>query len=95
VSGPVSYVCAGAGIDASGTGTGTLRRYSGYGISATQAVPPVGGSNALLANHVSACAFVYTQGATARSGLVTMQLQVTEAGESVSLYHAVHVPNVP
>lgn len=84
VTGPVSYVCAG----------GTLRRYWGYGIAPAQAVPP-GGSNALLANNVSACSFVYTQGATARSGLVTMQLQITQDGESVSLYHEVHVPNVP
>lgn len=95
VSGPVSYVCAGAGLDASGSGTGTLRRYWGYGITAGQNVPPAGGSNALLANRVSSCSFVYTQGVTARSGLVTMQLQITENNESVSLYHEVHVPNVP
>lgn len=94
VNGATSYVCAGAGLDASGSGTGTLRRYWGYGINPAQAVPP-GGSNALLANHVSSCSFVYTQGATARSGLVTLQLQITEENESVSLYHEVHVPNVP
>lgn len=90
----VSYVCAGAGLDASGNGTGTLRRYWGYGINPAQAVPP-GGSNALLADRVSSCSFVYTQGVTARSGLVAMQLQITENNESVSLYHEMHVPNVP
>lgn len=94
VSGPVSHVCAGAGI-ANGAGTGTLRRYWGYNKTAAQNVPPAGGNNALLMDHVSACSFVYTQGATARSGLVTMQLQITEGNESVSLYHEVHVPNVP
>lgn len=95
VTGPVSYVCTGAGTDASGNGTGELRRHSGYSITAGQNVPPAGGNNALLANHVSACSFVYTQGVTARSGLVSMQLQITEENESVSLYHEVHVPNVP
>lgn len=95
VSGPVSYVCSGAGTDASGNGTGELRRHSGYGITAGQNVPPVGGGNALLANRVSACSFVYQQGVTERSGLVSMQLQISEAGETVSLYHEVHVSNVP
>lgn len=85
VSGPVSYVCAG----------GSLRRYWGYGKTPAQNVPPAGGSNALLADHVSACSFVYTPGVTARSGLVSMQLQITRDNESVSLYHEVHVPNVP
>lgn len=94
VSGPVSYVCAGAGT-LNGNGTGTLRRYSGYAITAGQNVPPVGGGNALLANRVSACSFVYQQGVTERSGLVSMQLQITEDNEVVSLYHEVHVPNVP
>jgi len=95
VSGPVSYVCAGAGLNASGNGTGTLRRYWGYSITAGQNVPPAGGSNALLTDRVRSCSFVYTQGVTARSGLLSMQLQITENNESVSLYHEVHVPNVP
>lgn len=94
VSGPVSYVCSGAGL-LNGSGTGTLRLYWGYGKTAAQNAPPAGGSSALLAENVSACSFVYQQGVTARSGLVSMQLQVTEGGESVSLYHEVHVPNVP
>lgn len=90
VSGPVSYSCAGVGAN-NGTGTGTLTRYWGYAPSD----PPTSGNSALLADKVSACSFVYEQGATARSGLVSMQLQITEAGEAVSLYHEVHVPNVP
>lgn len=94
VSGPVSYVCAGVGTDANGDGTGTLHRYWNYGISATQTVPP-GGNSALLANKISACSFVYQPGVTARSGLVSLLLQITEANESVPLYHEIHVPNVP
>ena len=84
---PVSYVCD--------LGAQTLRRYSGYPIVAAQAVPPVGGSNALLAKNVSACSFTYQSGVTARSGLVAIQLAVTQSGETVSLHHEVHVSNVP
>lgn len=94
VSGPVSYVCSGVGTNANGDGTGELRRYSGYAVSLAQSVPP-GGPSALLASRVSACSFVYEPGVTERSGLVSLQLQISEAGETVSLYHEVHVSNAP
>lgn len=96
VQGPVSYVC-----DPLPGGAGTLRRYGGYPIVAAQAVPPVGGSNALLAENVTACGFTYDASVVAqRSGLVMLNLTITrrnEAGnnEAVSLYQAVHVSNVP
>lgn len=95
VEGPVSFVCDPL------PGTGTLKRYWGYPIVAVQAVPPVGGSNALLADNVSACAFTYDANVVAqRAGLVTLTLTVTRANmkgnnESVSLYETVHVSNVP
>ena len=99
ISGPVSYVCDPVG--------GTLRRYSGYAIQASQpnstgAAPlstaPV---NALLASHVSACSFTYNTAVVAqRDGLVTMSLSVTEVdsqgkNETVTLYEAANVSNVP
>ena len=99
ITGPVSYVCDPVG--------GTLRRYSGYAIQASQpnstgAAPlstaPV---NALLASHVSACSFTYNTAVVAqRDGLVTMSLSVTEVdsqgkNETVTLYEAAHVSNVP
>lgn len=87
VDSAVSYVCD--------LGAGTLRRYSGYAISAAQVVPPVGGTNALLAENVSACSFTYQSGVTQRTGLVAIQLKVTQDGETVSLHHEVHVSNVP
>jgi MSHA biogenesis protein MshO len=50
----------------------------------------------LLANNVSACAFSYDANVVAqRSGLVTMRLAITENGETVTLYSATHVSNVP
>lgn len=90
---PVSYVCDLA--------LGTLRRYWGYPVAAVQAVPPVGGSSALLADNVTACAFTYDASVVAqRAGLVTLNLTITrrnEAGnnEAVTLYQTVHVSNVP
>ena len=99
ITGPVSYVCDPVG--------GTLTRYSGYAIQASQpnnngAAPlstaPV---NALLASHVSACTFTYNAAVVAqRDGLVTMSLSVAEPdsqgrNETVTIYDSVHVSNVP
>lgn len=95
VSTPVTYVC----VPAAGGGTGgTLTRYWGYPIQAAQptAVPITGASSALLANNVSSCSFDYNGNVVAqRYGLVTMNLSITENGETVTLYSATHVSNVP
>ncbi|APG27863.1 pilus assembly protein MshO [Syntrophotalea acetylenivorans] len=83
---PVSYICD--------TGAGTLTRYTGYGISAIQSNTP-GGTPALMANNVSQCNFTYQPGTAQRAGLVTLRLQITEDGESVTLLHQIHVENAP
>ena len=85
---PVTYVC--------NLGDGTLKRYWGYPIQAAQpanmaAAPLATASSAVLATNVSACNFPTPQA----NGLVTMQLTLTESGESISLYGAAHVGNVP
>lgn len=85
---PVTYICDLA--------AGTLTRFWGYAITTAQPnPPPVGTPSALLAKNVSACSFTYAPGVTARSGLVSMQLAITQNNETVSLYHAVHVSNAP
>jgi MSHA biogenesis protein MshO len=84
VGGAVSYECAG----------GFLRRYAGYAIQAAQPTPP-GSAPAILASNVSACAMSYTPGASERSGLVAISLTLSKDGESVTLYHEVHVNNAP
>lgn len=84
---PVSYVCDLA--------AGTLRRFWGYPIVAAQAAVPAGGNNALLAQNLTACEFSYQPGGIQRTGAVTMRLSLTRNGETVSLYHEVHVNNVP
>lgn len=95
IAGPVSYVCTPGAVDASGNGTGTLTRVSGYGIAAPQACPP-GGTAAPLVNNVTGCDIQYTPlGATARNAIVSMTLALTQSNETVSLYHEAHVSNAP
>jgi MSHA biogenesis protein MshO len=91
VTAPVSYVCDGAG---------TLWRYWGYAIQAGQpnnaaAAPLSTANSARLATNVSSCRFTYDPLVVGRSGLVTMQLAITEQGETATLYNAAHVSNQP
>lgn len=89
----VTYGCSGASINANGEGTGTLTRYWNYGFNTPQVLPP-GGSTAILADHLSACEITYDL-VNQRNGLVAIRLGITRGGESISLYHTIHVNNVP
>ena len=96
VSGPVSYICAPGAVDAQGNGTGTLTRQSGYAVTAAQGTPPAGGTASLVAKNVTGCTITYSStGAEVRNALVSMQLSLTIANETVTLYHEAHVSNVP
>ncbi|GAB3544526.1 type II secretion system protein [Noviherbaspirillum agri] len=72
----------------------TLTRYWGYPITAAQSADP-GGSSARLADNVTDCEFNYEAGITQRSGLVSMHITLEKNNETVTLYHEVHVNNVP
>jgi len=77
-----------------------LTRYwwAANGIVVPTATVPSGAgiSSALLATNVGACGFIYDANVVAqRSGLVTMNLGITESGETVTLYNATHVSNTP
>ena len=92
----VTYLCT-QGIDqATGSGNGTLRRFSRDTFGATTCTAPTG-TSAIVATRVSACSFVvYTnQGATQDSGFVQLQLTLTERGESVPLTIGTHIDNLP
>jgi MSHA biogenesis protein MshO len=94
IEGPVTYACDKTG--------GTLTRYSGYGVAATQPTPP-GVAGVLLASGVNDCSFTYDNVAGAANqgaGLVSLWLKLrmqgsTGSNEDVNLYHTVHVSNVP
>ena len=85
----VRYICD--------PGAHTLTRYSlGGGAIVVPSATVPGVSGALLATNVSSCSFTYDPGVVAqRSGLVTMNLGITENNETVTLYSATHVSNVP
>jgi MSHA biogenesis protein MshO len=96
VSGPVTFACAPNNItDAQGNGTGTLSRIDGYAIALGQATPPAGTSS-LLAKYVTDCQIRYSQATSTQArGLVSLSLSLTRGGETVTLYHEIHVSNVP
>jgi len=94
VEGPVSYLC-----DAS---SGTLLRYSGYAITSDQnnrdsdgELIAAGADATLLSNRVSNCAMAYAPGTAQRAGLISIAIELSDTGETVSLLHQIHVDNVP
>jgi len=91
---PITYLCD--------TGAGTLLRYQGYTVAASQAARDSHGellganaTSTLMANQLVGCAFVYTAGTAERAGLVSLQITVRSQGETVSLLSQVHVDNTP
>ena len=76
----VSYVCSG----------GNLYRHFNYAY--TNSCPASGGD--LIAKDAS-CTFVYNGSDLQRNALVQIKLALTRGGETVSLYHEVHVSNTP
>lgn len=84
---PVSFVC-------DPTGGGLLLRYSNYNISTAQSTTP-GGLQAELADNVASCSFRYEQGASSRSGLVSIAITLTRDNESIHLLEQIHVFNLP
>lgn len=97
IAAPVTYRCAASAAPP----FGVLTRHTGYGVLAGQPEPPTTGSSAVLASGVTACTFSYEADAiAARSGLVTLRLELSaqtlgSGQESVTLYHVVHVDNLP
>lgn len=92
VTGPVSYVCD--------PGAGTIKRFWGYGIAASQpateaALLAAGASSALVARDVTACDFRYTPGTPQYGGLVRLQMTFTRNGETLQVFDQVQVENLP
>jgi len=88
---PVSYVC-----DPS---LRTVVRRWGYTMSPTQPTSFTGGLSAQIASDVTRCNFDYLPNVAPQIGLLTLRLTLSRAVstgiETVSLYHSVHVSNVP
>ncbi len=94
VNGAVTYACT-----PNASGTGTLTRYSGYAIQATQpsstsGSPLSSATSSLVLDDVTSCTF--TPGPVSVDlNAVQLALQLTRSGETVSLYSQVHAPNNP
>ena len=52
-------------------------------------------TGAILATNVGSCNFVYSGSDLQRNALVQLGFTLTDSGESVNLYHEVHVNNTP
>jgi MSHA biogenesis protein MshO len=92
VEGPVTYQCD--------TAAGTLTRYAAYTPTAAQPTAPgspplASAASARLADRLAACAFRYSPGTSQRAGLLTIELRLSDSGESVRLLQQAHVENVP
>lgn len=81
VSTPVTYACDLA--------TGTLTRYAGYAIQATQPVAADLKDGALLARQVTGCAFSYTVLANVQRGLVNISLSLGAANSNTGVLRLV------
>ncbi len=78
----VSYICSGT----------RLYRNTNYGYAAS-CPAPTAGTTPVIANEAT-CNFAYDN-SDIRNGLVKLSLTFSSAGESVSIYHEVHVNNTP
>jgi MSHA biogenesis protein MshO len=94
VDGPVSYVCDPL--------AGTLLRYAGYAIAADHAardshgeLVAAGATPSVVVNRVAGCSFSYAPGTAQRAGLATLQISISDGGESIALLAQAHVANVP
>jgi len=94
VTTPVTYVCAPVA-----DGSGRLDRYSGYALQATQpssttTTPLSTATRALLVDKVSGCSFE-TSAVLANANAAALTLQLTDTGETVTLYAQVYLGNTP
>ncbi len=86
VGSPVSYACDPAAR--------ALRRIGGYPLQPTQPNASFPGATSnLLADHVLTCTFTYASGVTQNLGQLTVRLQLSQDGETVTLYREVAVNN--
>ena len=101
IDGPISYIC--------NTGARTMTRYDNYAYQNDTSQPVVDTSfnpsntgfgsvqSGRVLTQLSACNFTYSPGVSQRGSIVTIQITIDDqpSGESISLYHQVHVLNVP
>jgi MSHA biogenesis protein MshO len=94
VAGPVTYLCDEA--------AGTLRRYAGYSIAASQSsrdtpgeLLGAGAGATQLAGHISHCDFAVSPGSSSATQVATIRMASTRNGETLSLTQQARLENLP
>lgn len=89
VDSSISYICDPAGSQ--------ILRYAGYGFRAAQPTMPAdfGVASGKVVSSLAACSFNYSTGSAQRGGILTIEITISDQGESVNLLHQIHVMNVP
>jgi len=87
INSPVSYCLNGS----------TLTRYEGYDFSAVQSLPPLTGSNSLMAENLdfASSSFTLLAASLKRNAVVQIKLNFTRDGEQVVFDNAIHINNIP
>ena len=81
---PISYICNPA--------SGSILRRTGYGYVDPQPTSSAGGVPVITM--LTGCTMTYTAGTSQRGGVLTVEITISDSGESVDLLHQIHVRNV-
>jgi MSHA biogenesis protein MshO len=88
VDGPISYLCDPL--------TGQITRFTNYDYLVAQpAAVPMGASQGPLVTKLTSCSLDYSAGTATRGGLITLEISLSDSGETITLLHQIHVDNVP
>ncbi|MDH3759902.1 MAG: prepilin-type N-terminal cleavage/methylation domain-containing protein [Gammaproteobacteria bacterium] len=89
VDSSISYICDPA--------ANQILRYAGYGFRASQPTTPAdfGVASGKVVSELSGCSFNYSAGSAQRGGILTVEITISDSGESVNLLHQIHVMNLP
>ncbi len=88
IDGPISYICDPL--------SQRISRYSNYAYSIGQpTTAPAGAAEGPVVTQLVGCSINYSTGTAQRGGIITLEISLSDSGESISLLHQVHVGNVP
>ncbi len=85
VGAPITYIC--------NPGSHQLLRVTGYALQSTQPTSFASATARLLAGEVATCSLSYDAGAGQGLGQLTLRIQLTRDGETVTLYREMAVNN--
>jgi MSHA biogenesis protein MshO len=88
VDGPISYICNPL--------SGRITRYSNYDYVIVQPTSaPALAAEGPVVTQLAGCSINYTAGTAQRAGIITLEISLSDSGETITLLHQVHVGNVP